>query len=430
MACCGGGGGGGGDDSSGGGASDGGISYGGASDGGISYGGASDGGISYGGASDGVLICVYCSTKVIKKEAKRCSICLVIYCNRICQKAHWSVHKSDCKIPTSSKPVAPDEQKTCSICSTEIYSHDLYNLSCGHTFHQECIKGLTNLTSSTNCPHCSAVIKSDNKLVLEFISLLKEPTTSKNISIKKDLIARIKLLFEKTNDILLCNILGTAAQVGFCTKINSELAITYFKQAIKLEPTNLSAYGNIANLYLNMHNYEKARKYYIKLFSRDPDWKCCQARLNYATLLCDTEFIQEAENLLIEVIKRDPTNYKGHAKLATIYANTKREDLAKTHFKIALVINPNCAVAHYYMSFYHIKEKDIKSGLDSYSKAVKLQPEDIDKRISFCLEIVKLEEVKYLRYAISELKKLLIYGKDIEKIESMITQLSFCLRLF
>jgi len=110
--------------------------------------------------------------------------CLVVYCGKDCQKAHWKFnHKQNCvakeertpqkqaclknRIASSSNGVPTLEEK-CTICLDCLDGASVYtSLPCTHVFHSSCIEMLRKFGVSQSCPLCRASLPSGPKKISE-----------------------------------------------------------------------------------------------------------------------------------------------------------------------------------------------------------------------------------------------------------------------
>ena len=72
-----------------------------------------------------------------------------------------------------------------------------------------------------------------------------------------------KLIKEESEDPLLYNFAGVSCQA----LKNFETSILFFKQAIKIEPKNISYLNNLANSFVTLRKYKDAEEIYEKALS-------------------------------------------------------------------------------------------------------------------------------------------------------------------
>jgi tetratricopeptide (TPR) repeat protein len=77
-------------------------------------------------------------------------------------------------------------------------------------------------------------------------------------------------------------------------------SIKFFKKAISLEPKNFAALNNLANSYKGLFQYKKAEDLYIEIKKKDP--KNIKALNNYANLKKEFNKYHDAINLLLEAL--------------------------------------------------------------------------------------------------------------------------------
>jgi hypothetical protein len=124
-------------------------------------------------------ICAMCSA--LGDQMKLCAKCKQVrYCSAACQKAHWKVHKVDCKkFQTPAPAFAPvpsadgdscgggggggnDVDEECSICLELLSSSPCVLLHCSHRLHRTCVRDLRKhgVTKRSTCPLCRTPLPS------------------------------------------------------------------------------------------------------------------------------------------------------------------------------------------------------------------------------------------------------------------------------
>lgn len=115
-----------------------------------------------------------------------------------------------------------------------------------------------------------------------------------------------------------------------------ERARDSYARALEKEPANLSALWGAALIELHDKSYESARAYLEKVLQLDPQFKFGDASLAYAKTLISLERTDEAIGHLEEHVKRWRTPEAVYL-LATLYAQTGRDDAARSHLQTMLL---------------------------------------------------------------------------------------------
>jgi hypothetical protein len=109
-----------------------------------------------------------------------------------------------------------------------------------------------------------------------------------------------------------------------------------YLRALEKEPGNLSALWGAALIELHFKSYETARAYLEKILQADPQFKFGDVSLAYAKTLISLGRTDEAINHLEQHVKRWRTPEAVYL-LATLYAQTGRDDEARSHLHIMLL---------------------------------------------------------------------------------------------
>ena len=88
-----------------------------------------------------------------------------------------------------------------------------------------------------------------------------------------------------------------------------------------------------------------------------------------------------AEKLYKEVLEIDPKHLESICYLATIFAQTKRNNLAKKFFLKAIEINPNNPRINNSLGNISLQLGESEKALKYYEKAIKLKPNYVDSHI-------------------------------------------------
>ena len=98
-------------------------------------------------------------------------------------------------------------------------------------------------------------------------------------------------------------------------------------KVIKLEPNNRIALNNIANIYKELKNFEKAIKFYLKCIFANPSYLI--AKINLGILYQEIGKLNEAEKIYKEIINIDRLNFGIYFKLSDISFGYFSEEVIK-----------------------------------------------------------------------------------------------------
>jgi tetratricopeptide (TPR) repeat protein len=106
--------------------------------------------------------------------------------------------------------------------------------------------------------------------------------------------------------------------VFLASEEKNEEAEQVFKNAIKLDSTDVLAFVNLGNLYFNDEKIDDARKYYLKAISLDP--QNARAHYNLGLLYVDQKNMDGARKEFSDALKFDPDDDDAKAELDSIAA--------------------------------------------------------------------------------------------------------------
>jgi serine/threonine protein kinase/Tfp pilus assembly protein PilF len=189
------------------------------------------------------------------------------------------------------------------------------------------------------------------------------------------------------------------------TKEDLEKAITYYDQALRIDPNYARAWVGLSVVYTRQADrgevpvsdgYEKARKYVQKALELDPnladayasmgrikhyyDWDWTGADAAYkrglqlepanadalraaATLAATLGRFEEAITLYRRAIELDPLSARNYHNLGMQLFQTGRWDEAEEAFRKALELNPQFPSAHYILGRVYLAQSRIKEAL-------------------------------------------------------------------
>jgi protein O-GlcNAc transferase len=123
-------------------------------------------------------------------------------------------------------------------------------------------------------------------------------------------------------------------------------ALREYEAALALKPDIHAAYSNIAAIYLDQGQFDKA------------------------------------EDVLRRVTTLAPNFTEGFINLAVLYIRTRQPDKAITAVDRALEINPDSFAAHFNKGEALTQKQDFKAALESYKRAVYLRPDMINFKLT------------------------------------------------
>ena len=154
---------------------------------------------------------------------------------------------------------------------------------------------------------------------------------------------------------------------------NTEKAIEYLNNAIKLNPDYVEAYCNRGTAYNNLGQYQRA----IEDFS-----KAILLKLDYADAYNNRGFsysglgqYQRATEDFNESIRLQPDNAKPYYNRGNAYNNLGQYHRALEDFSKAILLQPNDATAYYNRGLVYYVLSQKRRAIEDYSKAIRLKPD-------------------------------------------------------
>ena len=118
-----------------------------------------------------------------------------------------------------------------------------------------------------------------------------------------------------------------------------ELAVAFYKRAIRLDEKNIRAINNLAGIYIyQLKDFDMAIQYLdyvIKIAPNDPE-----AYNAYGNIYLFKEDFKKAELYLKKAIFFDEKYYKNHYDIARAYIGLKQETKAKEALENCLKLQP------------------------------------------------------------------------------------------
>jgi len=116
-------------------------------------------------------------------------------------------------------------------------------------------------------------------------------------------------------------------------------AISYYQQALKLNPSSMAATYEMSLSYLQLKDYDNALKYSTKVINAKFQPLLVDAYCVKSTALADTEKLPQAIKLLSEAIEKCGDEYLLHYNLGLSYFKAKELESAIKHLRKAIEID-------------------------------------------------------------------------------------------
>lgn len=146
--------------------------------------------------------------------------------------------------------------------------------------------------------------------------------------------------------------------ITYLLENNHQLAASYMKKGLSLEPENQSARMVLCDMLVALNQLEEASEQYKILLEAFPNnyllW------FNHGNLFERMEQYDKAEEAYLSSIKLSQSFWKGIVALALLYSKQGKEAEANEYFRRAVSLNPKDSVSYSFLisSSYRAKEKE------------------------------------------------------------------------
>jgi tetratricopeptide (TPR) repeat protein len=171
-------------------------------------------------------------------------------------------------------------------------------------------------------------------------------------------------------------------------------AIACFRQAVALDPKYAPAYSNLGLALKRKGKVDDAIASYRKAIALNPRYS--KAYFNLGSALEGQKKLEAAIGCFRKAVECNPANFGAHIRLGALLCDVRHEyDEAIAHYRKALKLQPNSALAHDLLGIALFKKGRLDDAIASLRKAVKLEPK-------FALAHNRLGDVLRLRGKLDE----------------------------
>lgn len=155
-------------------------------------------------------------------------------------------------------------------------------------------------------------------------------------------------------------------------------AIEFFKKSLLYKPKIPYAYYELANIYYNRKQYDKAKSYYQKSFKLDK--KNRKAQYNYAITLFYLDKQKDSVKILKKLIKSEPDDVAASAafQLGNIEVHNKKYSKSIEYYNRAIQISPEFTDALYNLGIMYYTGKQTRKAVDIFERLVSLENNNIE----------------------------------------------------
>ena len=170
----------------------------------------------------------------------------------------------------------------------------------------------------------------------------------------------------------------------------TDIAQDLYNQVLKIDPNHSQSLNNIAVIFTNSKDYQKAKECYEKAIEINPNY--VDAHNNLGNLFKELEENQKAKECFEKAIELNPNYAKAHNNLGNIFKELGESQKAKECFEKAIEINPNYVNAYYNLGNIFKKLGESQKAKDCYEKAIELNPNYVNAYYNLGNIFLELQE--------------------------------------
>ncbi len=152
-------------------------------------------------------------------------------------------------------------------------------------------------------------------------------------------------------------------------------AITYYKQAIQLNPNFAGAYRNLARALTRAGNSEAATEYWLRAIELEAQGVKAEEYLQLASNLIKKNNIKSAISCYRRVIQLQPDVAEPYLKLGDLFIQVKQYSQAQTCYQEGVKHNPQNPELNYSLGLVLAQQNDWDSAVKFYKRALQLKPD-------------------------------------------------------
>ena len=187
----------------------------------------------------------------------------------------------------------------------------------------------------------------------------------------------------------------------------TDIAQDLYNQVLKIDPNHSQSLNNIAVIFTNSKDYQKAKSCYKKAIEINPNY--VDAHNNLGTIFKELEKIQKAKDCYEQAIKINPNYVNAYYNLGNIFQELREHQKAKECFEKAIELDPNYVNAHYNLGNIFLELEENQKAKECYEKAIEINPNFANAYINLSNALNKLER---LEEAAASYKKAIMLEPD------------------
>jgi tetratricopeptide (TPR) repeat protein len=155
----------------------------------------------------------------------------------------------------------------------------------------------------------------------------------------------------------------------------TDIAQELYNQILKIDPNHSQALNNIAVIFTNLKDYQKAKECYEKAIELNPNY--VDAHNNLGIIFQGLGENQKAKECFKKVIELNPNFANAHNNLGIIFQGLGENQKAKECCEKAIELNPNYADAHNNLGIIFQGLSEYQKAKECCEKAIEINPNDV-----------------------------------------------------
>ena len=156
----------------------------------------------------------------------------------------------------------------------------------------------------------------------------------------------------------------------------TDIAQELYNQVLKINPNHSQTLNNIAVIFTNSKDYQKAISSYEKAIEINPNF--ADAHYNLGVIFMKLKDYQKAISCFEKAIEINPNYAKAYYNQGNTYSELGDYQKALGCYDKAIKINPNYSVTYNNLGNIFQKLGDLQKAKDCYEKAIEINPNYVD----------------------------------------------------
>ena len=192
----------------------------------------------------------------------------------------------------------------------------------------------------------------------------------------------------QTNNLTVKEIFSLAVKNHEEGKVN--IALELYNQILKIDPNHSRALNNIAVIFSDSKDYQKAISSYEKAIEINPNF--ADAHYNLGVIFMKLKDYQKAKNSYEKTIEIDPNYAKAHNNQGNTFKKLGENQKALSCFEKAIKANPNYIDAYYNQGNTYNELGEYQKAKECYEKVIELDPNNTNAYWNMYAHALNIDE--------------------------------------